>query len=241
MLPLERQNRILEILAQKRAATVDELCSTLYSSGATIRRDLKMLETTGLIRRTHGGAVYIDSNTTDFPMPLRETENPEKKELLVRRALPLIRDGLTLFLDSSSTVCHLAKHLGGYQQLRVVTNSLKTANILAELDGPEVHCTGGRLRENAMSFVGTQAIHFVQQFSADYAFISCRGIHPQAGITDADENEAEIKRMYIQNAAETVLLCDSSKIGRRSFCRIAPLQDIRHIITDGVLPEEYTE
>ncbi len=241
MLPLERQNRILEILTEKHAVTVDELCSRLFSSGATIRRDLKVLEGTGLIRRTHGGAVYIDTSTTDFPMPLRETENPEKKEQLVKRALPLIRDGLTLFLDSSSTVCHLAKHLGSFQQLRVVTNSLKTANILAELDGVEVYCAGGRLRENAMSFVGAQTIHFVQQFSADYAFISCRGIHPQAGITDADENEAEIKRLYIRNAADTVLLCDSSKIGIRSFCRIAALHDIRHIITDGVLPSEYSE
>ncbi len=241
MLPLERQNHILEILADKHAVTVDELCARLYSSGATIRRDLKVLESTGVIRRTHGGAVHIDANTADFPMPLRETENPEKKELLVQRAIPLLRDGMTLFLDSSSTVCHLAKHLGSFQQMRVITNSLKTANILANLGNVEVYCTGGRLRDNAMSFVGAQALHFIPQFSADYAFISCRGIHPQAGITDADENEAEIKRQYIRHAAETVLLCDSSKIGKRAFCRIAPLRDIRHVITDGTLPKDYTE
>ncbi len=239
MLPLERQNFIRKILAEKQAVTVEELCKQLYSSGATIRRDLTALEETGLIRRTHGGAVYIDSNIADYPMPLRETENPEKKEHLVQRALPMIRDGLTLFLDSSSTVCHLAKHLGGFQRLRVVTNSLKTTNILAKMDGVEVYCTGGRLRENAMSFVGGQAIHFVQQFTADYAFISCKGIHPTAGITDADENEAELKKTYMQNAADTVLLCDSSKLGKRSFCRIATIQEIQHIITDGVLPQEY--
>jgi len=192
MLPLERQNEILRLLSEQQAITVEELCSRLYSSGATIRRDLTILDNAGLIRRTHGGAVYIDSNTTDFPMPLRETENIEQKERLVQKALPLIHDGQTLFLDSSSTVCRLARHLKSYGNLRVITNSLKTANILAELGNIDIYCTGGRLREGAMSFVGAQAQHFIQQFSADYAFISCRGIHPHAGITDADENEAQI-------------------------------------------------
>ncbi len=239
MLPLERQNEIIRLLAQKQVITVDELCQRLFSSGATIRRDLKILDAAGLIRRTHGGAVYIDGNNADFPMPIRETEHTEEKERLARKAVSFIRDGQTLFLDSSSTVCRLARHLKDFRNLRIITNSLKTANILAESGKAEVFCTGGRLRESGMSFVGAQTQHFIQQFSADYAFISCRGIHPQAGITDADENEAHIKRLYIRNATKTVLLCDSSKLGKRGFCRIGDIEDIHHILTDGELPKEY--
>ena len=74
MLPLERQNKILEILAEKQAASVEELCHILYSSGATIRRDLQILENNGLIHRTHGGAIYVDGNAKDFPLTLRESE-----------------------------------------------------------------------------------------------------------------------------------------------------------------------
>lgn len=148
MLPLERQNKILEILADRQAVSVEELCHTLYSSGATIRRDLAILENNGLLRRTHGGAVFIDGSARDFPLTLRENENLVPKITIAQRALPYIRDGQTLFMDASSTGSgRLAERLTGFQNLRVITNGLKTANILAEIDGIEVYITGGRLRE----------------------------------------------------------------------------------------------
>lgn len=239
MLPLERQNKILEILEQRQAVSVDELSALLYSSGATIRRDLQALENGGMIRRTHGGAVHIDSNTTDFPMTLRENENLNAKEVLAQRALPLIRDGQTLFMDSSSTICRLARHLTGFQRVRVITNGLKTASILADIDGVEVYSTGGRLRDNAMSFGGTQAMEFARQFHADYAFISCRGIDYEVGITESNETEAQLKRVYMQNAKRVVLMCDGSKIGQRFFCKIAPIESVWKIITNVQLPPEY--
>ncbi|MBQ9860352.1 MAG: DeoR/GlpR transcriptional regulator [Clostridia bacterium] len=239
MLPLERQNKILEILEQRQAVSVDELSALLYSSGATIRRDLQALENGGMIRRTHGGAVHIDSNSMDFPMTLRENENLNAKEVLAQKALPLIRDGQTLFMDSSSTICRLARHLTGFQRIRVITNGLKTASILADIDGVEVYSTGGRLRDNAMSFGGTQAMDFARQFHADYAFISCRGIDPEVGVTESNETEAELKRVYIQNAKRVVLMCDGSKIGQRFFCKIAPVESIWKIITNVQLPAEY--
>ena len=120
MLPLERRNQILEILSKKQATTVDELCAALYSSGATIRRDLQILESSGLIRRTHGGAVHIDNNTRDFPLTLRENENSAAKEQLAQKALALVKDGQTLFMDSSSTVCHLARRLSGFQSVQLL-------------------------------------------------------------------------------------------------------------------------
>ena len=137
MLPLERQNKILEILSKKQAVTVDELCARLYSSGATIRRDLQALESNGLLRRTHGGAVFVDGNARDFPLTMRETENLIPKSIIAKRALPYIHEGQTLFMDASSTVCQLAEKLTGFQHLRVITNGLKTANILSEIEGRE--------------------------------------------------------------------------------------------------------
>ncbi len=239
MLPLERRNQILEILSKKQATTVDELCAALYSSGATIRRDLQILESSGLIRRTHGGAVHIDNNTRDFPLTLRENENSAAKEQLAQKALALIKDGQTLFMDSSSTVCHLARRLSGFQSLRVITNGLKTASILAEIGGIEVYSTGGRLRTNAMSFTGNQAMEFVRNFNADMAFISCRGVDPEVGITDSDESEASLKRIYMQNAKHIILMCDSSKLGKRYFCKVGPIESVHKIITNGQLPPEY--
>ncbi len=240
MLPLERQNQILDILAQRKAVTVDELCHMLYSSGATIRRDLAILEDSGQLRRTHGGAVFLDSSAKDFPLMLRENENPLAKQIIARKALPLIQDGQTLFFDSSSTVCKLAELLTGFNQLRVITNGLKTASLLADVDGIELHCTGGRLRENAKSFIGPATTRFLSQFNADYAFISCRGVDPLTGATEASEEEADVKLAFIQNARHVILLCDSSKLGRQFFRKVASLNQLTRMITDqDELPETY--
>lgn len=112
---------------------------------------------------------------------MRETENLIPKSIIAKRALPYIHEGQTLFMDASSTVCQLAEKLTGFQHLRVITNGLKTANILSEIEGVEVYGTGGRLRENAKSFVGPQAIEFVSPVHGGSAFFSCRGVHPKPG------------------------------------------------------------
>lgn len=239
MLPLERQGKILEILSKKKAVTVEELCSTLYSSGATIRRDLSELESNRLIRRTHGGAVFLEGNAGDFPLTLRETENMLLKEKIAVKFLPEIRDGMTLFMDSSSTVSAVAARLNGYKNLRVVTNGIKICNILSEKDGIEVYCTGGKLRENAKSLIGTGALRSVESFYADIAVFSCRGITPDAGFSDTNEEEAELKRAYMKKAERTALLCDSTKLDKKYFCRIGGLNDLWKIVCDIELPEEY--
>lgn len=241
MLPLERQNEILEILEKRKVVTVDELCQSLYSSGATIRRDLALLEEQGQLRRTHGGAVFVDSSTRESPLMLREIEHPTAKSIIAQKALNYIKDGQTLFLDSSTTASKLAERLGGFQKLRVVTNSLKTVNILAGMSNIELYCTGGRLRDTARSFVGQSGIRFLSKFHADYAFLSCRGVDLHTGVTDSSEDETDFKIAYLQNASRMILLCDSSKLGKQFFCKICDLSDVWQILTDIPLPPEYAQ
>ncbi len=240
MLPLERQDKILEILAKKKAVTVDELCAELFSSGATIRRDLAALENNRLIHRTHGGAVYMDGNSKDSPLTFRESENMFLKEKIATKILPDIHDGMTLFMDSSSTAAAVAAKLNGFKNLRVVTNGIKTCNILSEKDGITIYCTGGKLRENAKSLVGAAAIHSVESIYADIALFSCRGVSPEAGFTEANEDEAELKRAYMKNANRTVLLCDSSKFGKKYFQKIGDISELWKLVSDIELPDEYT-
>ncbi len=235
----KRQDKILEILAKRKAVTVDELCAELYSSGATIRRDLAALENNRLIHRTHGGAVYMDGTGRDFPLTLRESENMFLKEKIASKILSDIRDGMTLFMDSSSTVAALANKLNGFKNLRVVTNGIKTCNILSEKDGITVYCTGGKLRENAKSLVGAAAIRSIEGIYADIALFSCRGVTPDSGFTETNEDEAELKRAYIKNASHTVLLCDSSKFGKKYFQKIGDLSELWKLVSDIDLPPEY--
>ena len=213
------------------------MCEALYSSGATIRRDLAVLEGNFLIKRTHGGAVYIEGNANEYPLNMRESENILLKETIAQKALPFIRDGMTLFMDSSSTVCALAERLKGFKNLRIVTNGLKTCNILSDKDGVEIFCTGGKLRKHAKSLIGSSAINAVDAFYADIAFISCRGVDMNLGFSDANENEAELKRAYIKNSNKVILLCDSSKLDKKSFCKIGDMKDVWKIITDKEMIE----
>ena len=170
---------------------------------------------------------------------LREAENPGPKSIIAQKARALIRDGQTLFLDSSTTACRLAERLTGFGRLRVVTHGLKTAMILSEIPGIQVYATGGKLRENAQSFVGTQATEAIARFHADLAFFSCRGIHPEGGITDSNEDEADVKKAYLQNASRSVLLCDSSKLGKQYFSRLGGLDIVDGILSDIPLGADY--
>ena len=240
MLPLERQNQILEILEKRKAVSVEELCRLVYSSGATIRRDLALLEASGQIHRTHGGAVFVDSNAVESPLMLRESENRQAKSLIAQKAVDFLRDGQTLFLDSSSTANMLAGHLGQFKNMRVITNSLKTVNLLASMNEVEVYCTGGRLRESARSLVGSTAIRFVDSFHTDYSFISCRGVDLDVGVTESSEDEAAVKIASIRNASRTVLLCDSSKLDRKYFCKVCDLSQLWDIVSNEDLPPVFS-
>lgn len=241
MLPLERQNQILEILAERKAVSVEELCRLVYSSGATVRRDLTILEASGQIQRTHGGAVFVDSNAVESPLMFRESENRHAKSIIAQKAAAFLRDGQTLFLDSSSTAGMLADMLGQFKNMRVITNSLKTMNQLASMSGVEVYCTGGRLRESARSLVGPTAVRFADNFHTDYAFISCRGVDLEAGVTESSEEEAAVKIACIRNSARTVLLCDSSKLDKKYFCRVCELSQLWAIVSNDELPKVYAE
>ena len=239
MLPLERQNQIIEILKARRAATVDELCRALYSSGATVRRDLKLLEKDGLLTRTHGGAVLLEEGSHDAPMMLRENENIAGKRAIAEKALPLIKDGQTIFLDSSSTCCVLAGALTKFTNLRVITNSLKSLNILASLPGITAYCTGGRLNGRALSLTGNAAVSFAARFHADTAFISCRGVDEQIGITETSEEETAVKSAYVKMSDRTVLLFDESKLGKKYFSKICDFSDIDIFLCNKKLPENF--
>ena len=242
MLSFQRHEEILEILKQKRSATVDALCQKLYASPATIRRDLHQLEKQGLVKRTYGGATLPDERSFEYPMQVRESRNLDAKEKIARTALPFIRDGQTIFLDSSSTVLRLAMRLREFSDLNIVTNGIDICEALAgpsQKPAPSVYCCCGKLRENARTLVGGAACDYVASFNADLAILSCRGLDWEAGVTEANEEERQVKRAFLQHAEKAILLCDHSKLGKSYFCRVAAAGDFDRIVTDqpAVHPE----
>lgn len=233
MLAYERKQQILELMRRdNRFFTVEELCETLFASGATIRRDLKELEESRLIRRARGGAILVEGGTSEDPLAFRETQNAAKKQIIADFAVKHIRDGMTLFLDSSSTVFTLARMLDRFRELKVITNGIKTALLLSDLGNVRLYCTGGSLRENSKSLVGDVACATAARFNADMVFMSCRGFSIEKGVSEASEEEYCVKRQFLRNSKRAILLCDTSKMDVDFLCRLAPLSDFYEVITE---------
>ncbi len=240
MLAYERRNEIKEILREEKTVTAKDLAGRFFVSESTIRRDLDLISNEGMIRRTYGGAVMLDNIAGELPITLREHENTGAKHEIAKKAVSMIRDGMTIILDTSSTVTAMVPMLGKFETLTVITNGIKTSYLLNAYGRITTFCTGGRLREHNMSLVGMTTCRRLAELNADIAFISCRGLSSDRGVTEASEEEAEVKKAMISAAANTVLLCDSSKLGVFQLNRVCPIDSIDTIITENtdILPEE---
>lgn len=216
MFEIERLDRILALLREKQTATVKALSSQLYASEATVRRDLNELEKRGLIKRVHGGAVLLDSANRELPLYVREQQNVEAKRIIAAKAARYLQDGQVIFLDASSTVMFLIKHLESFQSLTIITNGLKTAQELSSLNH-KVYCTGGLMLHNSSAYVGDFAADFVRHFNADVFFFSSRGMTEDGRITDESSEETNIRRVMFAQSRKRIFLCDRSKIGK-TYC-----------------------
>jgi DeoR/GlpR family transcriptional regulator of sugar metabolism len=229
---IERQQEILNMIKLKKTATVKELSKKFFIGEATIRRDLEKLEKMGLLKRTYGGAVSIEGLDSEIPLTVRELEQKDAKQIIGFSAANLIKDGNIIVMDSSSTVLRMVPYLKGKKDLTVITNGAKTAVELGELLHIKVYCTGGLLRENSLSYIGESARSCIKNFNYDLLFFSCRAISKEKGLSDISKEEAELRRLMIENSKESVLLCDSSKFDKVSFCNICDIDNIGSIITE---------
>ncbi|MGI5894162.1 MAG: DeoR/GlpR family DNA-binding transcription regulator [Candidatus Merdivicinus sp.] len=224
-----RQKEILSLLEQKAEVRVEEFCHALYVSAPTIRRDLQALEREGLIRRTRGGAALLRGAGTESPFTLRSSEHHGAKEQMAEEAVTLISDGMTLFLDSSSTILRLAALLGRFQDLTVITNGIRTVELLSDFPQLTVFSTGGRVRPHSKSLIGTSACDMIRQHCADLVFFSSQGVSEAFGPTEANEEEAQIKKCFLKSAKKAVFLADESKWGMDYCARICRLEAIFRI------------
>ena len=236
MLNEERRRAIVDILRQSKRVLVADLAKEFRTSQITIRKDLEALDKQGLIQRTHGGALPLQTSALLDPT-LREKEKLHRKEKgrIAAAAAGMVERGQCVLLDSGTTTTAIARALRGIAGLTVVTNAI---NIAVELDGTEIEVilTGGTLRKNSFSLVGTLAEQTLRQLSADILFLGVDGFDLKAGLFTPNLLEAQVNRAMVEISRKTVAVCDSSKFGRRSLCKIMPATAVHHVITDKNLP-----
>lgn len=230
----ERKNKILDLILREKKVTVAQLSDLFSVTGATVRTDLRELESTGLLTRTHGGA--IERTKTGFEPDSREKEvqNLQAKQRIGLAALVLIENGDTIVLDTGSTTLELARCLNRRKNVTVVTNDIVIAKVLEELQSVNVLFMGGMLRKGFHCTIGVQGRMIMEGLTVDKAFMGANGFSLAKGATTPDVQHAETKKVMISISAKTILLCDRTKLGRVSLAQFLPSDRLDVLVTDGI-------
>lgn len=235
----ERKQRILATLHQKPAVRVTELGRELRVSTASIRRDLADLERTGLLKRTHGGAISGRVAAIEPSLAEKEDQYQAEKMAIARLAVTFVDQGDTIFLDSGSTTRHIARELRHRHGITVVTNALNIAWELASSD-LQLVVIGGQVRRGILSHVGPLADQAIVALHVDKLFLAANGVDLEKGVTTPNLLEGQTKRAMVERASEVILVADHSKFGRVTFSRICGLDRIQRVISDDRLSASLT-
>ncbi|UUZ80088.1 DeoR/GlpR family DNA-binding transcription regulator [Paenibacillus sp. P26] len=232
MLVAERWHKIVQLVNERGSIRVTELSDIFQVTEETIRRDLDKLESEGKLQRSHGGAVSLrPEQQQEVPYRERETMNAEQKRSIAQEAIRHIHENDRIILDASSTAWYMAQILPDFP-LTVLTNSIKVAMELSGKEKIQVISTGGLLSSKSLSYVGPLAERSLRSYHVDKAFISCKGLHAERGLSESNEMQALIKAKMIDIADEVFVLADYSKFGQQAFAHVSDWDSIQTVITD---------
>lgn len=239
MLREERRRAIVELLHTDGRVLVGDLAKRFHTSLITIRKDLEFLHHQGQLERSHGGALPVKTGVLmDSSIKEKERLHRQDKLRIAAAAARMIGKDQVIILDSGTTTTAIARSCRQLKNLTIITNAI---NIAAELaDSPvEVILTGGVLRKNSFSLVGPLAEESLRKLSADLLFLAVDGFDVHYGLTTPNLLEARVNRAMAESARRTIVVCDSSKFGRRSLSLILPTSAVHETITDkGILKRD---
>lgn len=235
----ERRQTIIELLRRQPGLRVSEIAAALDVSEGTVRNDLNVLEKEQVLTRFHGGAVLTErKNFLHTSFAARHEEHTPGKEAIARAAAELVQDGDSILLDASSTIYFLALALETKQRLRVVTNGLDVAQLLAQNPTNTVILIGGILNPDGSSVTGLFSEQVIQELHIQKAFVSASGFSVERGLTEVHLEEAQLKRKAIESAQQVYALVDSSKLGKEDLTPFASPEQICCLYTDtGITPD----
>jgi DeoR family fructose operon transcriptional repressor len=243
---VERHSRLQQMLAARGMSDVDTLAAELRVSTSTIRRDLESLEQQGLVRRSHGGVVWLGSHNSNQPatrpyaFDQRMGYQQDAKRAISRAARSLVQPGQTILIDGGTTTFYLAQELLG-QPLQLVTNSLPIANLFLNDDHVELLLTGGLMYPRYGVLLGPMAENVLSTIHTKTLFLSVAGIH-NAALYNQNLLLVQAEQRMMAQAQQVVLLADSSKFGQQALAKLCDLSDVDVVVTDdGLSPEHRKE
>lgn len=229
----ERHRFILDSLNKNGFIKVAEISTQLDVTKVTIRKDLKLLEKKGLLYRTHGSASPVNPHTGDRNVSEKEKINISEKKRIGIAAAQMIDENDSIIMNSGSTICAFAEQLEAQGTLMAVTASLKATLIMSEKMNINILQLGGNYRKRSMSVISNYTLGFLDNINCSKLFLGVDGVDPNFGVTTSTIEEAELNKAMMDISLKTIVLCDSTKFGKKGFGKICSLDKIDIIITDS--------
>lgn len=235
----ERRGSIEDRVRREGEIAFVALAEEFGVSEMTIRRDVEMLETAGVVRRVTGGAIALTGKSEEPAYEQRAGRANEGKEHIATAVVDLLRPHETVILDSGSTVLAVARAIRGRGLgLTIITPSLMAALELSDEPDTTVLLTGGLLRPGELSLIGDDAQTTFDRYNADVFIMGVAGVDAQRGVSDYHREEAAVKTAAARAADRVVVVADQAKIGRLHLVNIVPIDAITTLVTDA--PETHS-
>ena len=240
-----RQQEILEHLEQHGSKSYRDLVQSFQVSAMTIRRDIDQMADRGEVLKTPGG-VQIATSASDLhesALESRMSQQAPQKRAIALRALELVCENDTIYLDGATTCLELAKLIAGHcKQVTVLTNSLLISLELCRSNENSVILLGGLCDSNSLSIVGDECESALADYHVDLAFISTKGFSPREGTFESHIPTMRVKQIVAERCKRMVLLIDSTKFSQHGLCKVLDNSQIQTVITDdGVSAEDMNQ
>ena len=236
-----RQIKLLETVRTHGDASVEQLAQELGVTLQTVRRDVQRLAEAGLLMRFHGGVRRPASTTENLAYRQRETLNADGKARIARAVAARVPNDCSLILNIGTTVEAVARALLRHTGLRVITNNLNVAAVLASNPACEVIVAGGSVRARDRAIVGEATVDFMRQFRVDIAVIGISAIEADGSLRDFDLREVKVAQTIVAQARAVWLAADASKFNRPAMVQLAELSQIDCLFTDAEPPPPFPE
>ncbi len=233
MLVEERRQRVLDLVSERGFVALTDLAQTIDVSESTLRRDLDYWHKQGLLRRTHGGAIFVGDAATLPALEERSASQLDEKRAVARTAAARIQDGDTILLDGGTTTLEVARLLVG-RSLQIVTNSLPIASLFAASRETDLVILGGYVYPKTGVALGPLTVRMMEDIHVHQLIMSCGGITSK-GLFNSNLLLVETERQMMRCADEVVVVADHTKIGRQALAFLCNLADIDTLIVDNHL------
>lgn len=238
---LQRESEILQILREKKYATVENLSQIIHISPSSIRRDLTHLESQGLIQRDYGGASILPYIPGMAPFLSRLHEDKDEKISIIRAAAELIKPHSTLYVDSSTMAMDIYQYVSSDMNLTVFTNNTLLAHLLADKK-IKAYCIGGCIsKRNSVITTGIYALEMLKNIYVDAMFFSSSALTEDGIVSDLDEDETAIRKFMLSHAKTKIFLCHHNRFGKNAPFGLTDVNSLNYIFSDFNFPKNFAE